>query len=91
VVGGRQPPARRVRGQDTSDAWTVDPASGAARDVDGRFDGLVGFGLSRDGTTVLASTGGLEPGPSHDVVAVPYGGGAKTVLARNATLPSWSR
>lgn len=78
-------------GQDTSDAWTVDPATGRARDLDGRFDGVVGFGLSRDGSTVLAATGGFEPGPGHDVVAVPYGGGGTTVLARKAALPSWSR
>lgn len=79
-------------GQDTAEAWTVDPASGKARDVDGRFDGLVGYGLSRDGTTVLAMTGGHEGGgDDHDVVAIPYAGGAKVTLVKRAMSPSWSR
>ncbi len=78
-------------GQDYSEAWTVDPVSGKARDLTGKIDSIVGYGLSRDGITVLAATGGFEPGPGHNVVAIPYDGGAAVVLARGAIAPSWNR
>ena len=43
---------------------------------------LVPAGLSRDGSTVLMQTGGLDPTDPHDVVTVPWDGGAPTVLVR---------
>jgi dipeptidyl aminopeptidase/acylaminoacyl peptidase len=52
---------------------------------------LVGTALSSDGRTVLGFLGGFEPGPEHAVVTVPYGSGKPTVLAKNASEPSWSR
>ena len=48
-------------------------------------------GISRDGSTVLMQSGGLDPTDPHDVVTVPWDGGAPTVLVRNARSPSWSR
>ncbi|MGB7588827.1 MAG: hypothetical protein WBM00_08980 [Solirubrobacterales bacterium] len=79
-------------GQDTSYAVTVDPRTGAQRPLTkAREQGLVGTALSGDGQTILATTGGFEPGPGHDVISIPYAGGAKTVLARNAFEPDWSR
>ncbi len=72
------------------EAYTVEPATGATRDLTGRTDSIKGFGLSHDGTTVLATTGD-HPGPSRNVVAVPFGGGKPTILVRNAGSPSWNR
>jgi hypothetical protein len=78
-------------GQDTSYAETVDPATGKVRRV-GRFsDGIVGYDLSADGSTILATTGGYDPGDQHDVVTIPYTGGNPTVLVRNAFSPDWTR
>jgi Tol biopolymer transport system component len=78
-------------GQDTSYAETVDPATGVVRRV-GRFsDGLVGYDLSADGSTILATTGGYDPGNPHDVVTVSYTGGRPTVLVRGAFSPDWTR
>jgi Tol biopolymer transport system component len=82
-------------GQDTSYAVAVNPKSGAQHPV-GKIvaqgeRGLVGTALSADCKLVLGYTGGAEPGPGHDVVAVPYGGGRQQVLAKNAFEPDWSR
>lgn len=79
-------------GQDTSYAVRVDPRTGAQRPVGQAGErGLVGTALSADGRFVLGYTGGFEPGPGHDVVRAPYGGGAEKVLARNAFEPTWDR
>lgn len=79
-------------GQDTSYAVTVNPLSGAQRPVVKAAErGLVGAAISADGSTILAATGGFEPGPRHNVVSVPYAGGPMTVLARNAFEPDWNR
>ncbi len=79
-------------GQDTSYAVTVDPQTGAQRPLDkvGQ-QGFVGTALSVDGKTVLGFTGGFEPGPSHDVATVPYGGGRVKPLVKDAFEPDWSR
>lgn len=79
-------------GQDTSYAVAVNPNTGAQRPVSKSGEqGFVGTALSADGNLVLGYTNGLEPGPNQDVVAIPYGGGKPTVLAKNAFLPDWSR
>jgi len=79
-------------GQDTSYAVTVDPATGAQRPlVEPAEAGVVGARLSADGTTVLGTTGGSDPENRHDVVSVPYAGGAQTVLAGDASDPDWTR
>ena len=77
-------------GQDTSYAVTVDPATGKVRRLGSQAQGLVGWGLSRDGNAVLATTGGPDPSDSN-VVAVPYNGGKLRVLAPHARMPSWNR
>ena len=82
--------AAQYTGQDTSEAWRVVPATAAAADATGAFDGVVGWGLSRDGTTLLATTGYFDD-PAGDVIAVAWDGEARTVLARRATQPSWNR
>jgi Tol biopolymer transport system component len=79
-------------GQDTSYAVAVNPRTGAQRPLQKTGeDGFVATALSADGRTVLGFTGGFEPGPGHDVATVPYSGGKLDVLARNASLPDWSR
>jgi Tol biopolymer transport system component len=82
--------AAQYGGQDTSEAWRVNPQTGAAADATGSFDGVVGWGLSRDGASLLATTGYFDS-PDGNVVAIAWDGGAQTVLARKATQPSWSR
>jgi Tol biopolymer transport system component len=79
-------------GQDTSYAVVVNPKTGAQRPVSKAGEaGFVGTALSADGRLVLGFTGGFEPGPRHDVVAIPYGGGKPKVLAKRAFAPAWSR
>jgi Tol biopolymer transport system component len=79
-------------GQDTTYAVTVNPRTGAQRPlVEATEQGLAGAALSANGKQVLGATGGFEPGPGHDVVTVPYGGGKLRVLAKNAFEPDWSR
>jgi Tol biopolymer transport system component len=78
-------------GQDTSFAETVDPATGRVRRVGRSSDGIVGHDLSADGSTILATTGGYDPGDPHDVVTIPYEGGRPTVLVRDAFSPDWTR
>jgi len=81
-------------GQDTSYAVAVNPQTGAQRPLDKMGDGeqgFVGTALSSDGTTVLGFTGGFEPGPTHRVATIPYGGGKVKTLVRNGFEPDWSR
>jgi Tol biopolymer transport system component len=79
-------------GQDTSYAVTVNPKTGAERALTREREvGFVGTAISKDGTAVLGSLGGFEPGPGHKVVAIPYRGGIPKVLADNAAEPDWSR
>jgi Tol biopolymer transport system component len=79
-------------GQDTDQAYAVDPITGAARDLGAkRFDGTSPAALSHDGSTVLAQTGGLEgPSPNQAVVTIPFTGGAATVLVRRGITPEWN-
>ncbi|MDX6608775.1 MAG: Dipeptidyl peptidase N-terminal region [Solirubrobacterales bacterium] len=79
-------------GQDTTYAVTVNPKTGAERTLTKEREvGFVGTALSKDGTTVLGSLGGFEPGPGHRVISIPYAGGKPKVLANNASEPDWSR
>jgi Tol biopolymer transport system component len=79
-------------GQDTSYAVTVNPRTGAQRPVTkAREQGFAGTALSADGKRILGMTGGFEPGPGHNVLSIPYGGGRPKLLARNAFEPDWSR
>ena len=82
--------AAQYSGQDTSEAWRVNAESGRATDATAKFDGVVGWGLSRDGTALLATTGYFD-NPNGNVVAIAWDGGAQTVLATKATQPNWSR
>jgi Tol biopolymer transport system component len=82
----------QFNGQDTTYAVTVNPQTGAQRPlIEATEQGFAGAALSADGKLVLGATGGFEPGPGHNVAAVPYGGGKPKVLAKNAFEPDWSR
>jgi Tol biopolymer transport system component len=76
-------------GQDTSEAWTVDVRSGRARDLTGRFDGVIGAGLSADGSTVLVQRGYFDDPQHQSVATIPFAGGRATVLVRHGSDPSW--
>ncbi|HEX7292373.1 MAG TPA: hypothetical protein VF250_14735 [Conexibacter sp.] len=76
-------------GQDTSEAWAVDVASGRARDLTGRFDGVIGADLSADGATVLVQRGYFDDPQRQSVATIPFGGGRATVLVRHGSAPSW--
>jgi hypothetical protein len=78
-------------GQDTSEAWTVNPATGRARDLTGKVDNVVGRGLSLDGSTVLVQRGSFEDAAHQSVATIPYGGGRAHVLVRRGGSPSWNR
>lgn len=80
-------------GQDVEVGFTVVTASGKTRALSQDFEsGTVGFDLSADGKTILAHTGGPDPGNAHDVVTVPWGRGGKTkVIVEDAAYPDWTR
>jgi dipeptidyl aminopeptidase/acylaminoacyl peptidase len=79
-------------GQDTSYAVTVNPRTGAQRRLGPAGEqGFVGTALAKDGATVLGFTGGFEPGPTHRVATIPYGGGKVTTLVKGGFEPDWSR
>ncbi len=80
-------------GQDTSYGQGVNPRTGAAHTFSRNRSiafGFIATSISRDGKRVLGATGGFEPGPAHNVVTVPFGGGPMTVLVRNGFDPSWN-
>jgi hypothetical protein len=80
-------------GQDVEVGFTVKLANGATRALSQDFEtGTVGFDLSKDGTTILAHTGGPDPGNAHNVVTVPYKRGGETkVIVEDAAYPDWNR
>jgi Tol biopolymer transport system component len=81
-------------GQDTEYGLGIDPSTGKVHTfsfVRAIKYGLVAGGISQDGSTVIGATGGFDPGGHHDVVTVPWGGGATTVVIKNALSPTWTR
>jgi hypothetical protein len=80
-------------GQDVEVGFTVALANGKTRALSKDFEsGTVGFDLSRDGRTILAHTGGPDPGAAHDVIKLPYArGGEPKVIVEDAAFPDWTR
>ncbi len=82
-------------GEDTSAAWTVDVASGRARELrlaHHRLGELMGAGISQNGSTVLIDQNVLENPPSSArIVAMPFSGGAPRVLVAHGAEASWNR
>jgi Tol biopolymer transport system component len=92
LAQGLFPTAYSTKGRRLSYAVTVNGRTGAQRPlVEATEQGVVGTALSANGKFVLGATGGFEPGPRHNVVRIPYGGGRQKILARNAFEPDWSR
>jgi hypothetical protein len=82
----------QFEGQDITLGFRVNVETGKAHTL-GKFgeNGLVAADLTADGRTVLGTTGGADPNNKHNVVTMPYGGGKRNVLVRNAFDPDWSR
>jgi Tol biopolymer transport system component len=79
-------------GQDTSYAVTVDPKTGAERNLSpGNSEtGFSGVALSPDGKTVLGYLGGFEgASTSLKIASVPYTGGKPKVIVNGGFAPSW--
>jgi Tol biopolymer transport system component len=82
----------QLEGQDISAGFAVNPANGKVRALTRDFEnGFVAADLSADGKTVLGQTGGPDPTNKHHVATMPYRGGKRTVLVRNASQPDWNR
>lgn len=77
-------------------AATYDVATGRLRAI-GRASrrngghGVLPYAISRDGTTVLGTSGSLAKPGGLNVVTLPFAGGPLRVLAHHADYPSWSR
>lgn len=79
-------------GQDVQVGFTVNPFTGRTRALSRSAErAKVAYGLSGDGSAILAMTGGPDPSQTHNVVSAPYDGGPSTLLVRNAAYPDWSR
>jgi hypothetical protein len=78
-------------GQDQSYAVAVNLVTGAEKALtDEPLSGLVGAGISADGTTVLGTAGlGFDGNPHPKVVTLPFNGGPQKVLVADAFEPSW--
>jgi Tol biopolymer transport system component len=71
--------------------YSVDVATGAAKDLTGFVGDLFAQGLSRDGTTILAAIGcGGTTSPFGRVETIPFAGGRSTVIARGPCRASWN-
>ena len=77
-------------GQDTIYAVTVDPATGAERIVGKQSQGIIPYGISKDGSTILGVTSSPESADG-DIVLAPYTGGKASVLIKHAGEPDWTR
>lgn len=79
-------------GQDVQVGFTVNPFTGRTRALSRDPErGKVAYGLSTDGSAILAMTGGPDPSQNHNLVSAPYEGGTSTLLVRSAAYPDWSR
>jgi hypothetical protein len=78
-------------GEDTSEAYAVDVATGRARGVRvGRQEVQAG-GISSDGSTLLLDTDSFEQAPSRGrIVTQPWAGGSPTVLVAHGGQASWN-
>ncbi|OJU83950.1 MAG: hypothetical protein BGO11_14785 [Solirubrobacterales bacterium 70-9] len=79
-------------GQDTQYAVTVNPKTGAEKNLSpGNSEtGFVGVSLTPDGKTVRGYLGGFEgPGSQLKIASVPYKGGNAKTLVNGGFSPSW--
>jgi hypothetical protein len=79
-------------GEDTDFAWTVDLVTHRTHRLMVSGGPPTGWGISRDGISVLVDVGGFEnPASDGTVESLPFAGGAPTVLVKHADEPSWNR
>jgi Tol biopolymer transport system component len=78
-------------GENTSQAWTIDLATGRAQRLGSGGPAITGAAISRDGASVLVDRGGLFNAPSQGrIESIPFSGGAARVLAAHGADPSWN-
>lgn len=78
-------------GQDTSNAYAVNVASGRARSVNVHGRSVQGAGISSDGGTLLIDEDAFEQAPSNGRVAtIPFAGGPSKVLVAHGSQASWN-
>ena len=78
-------------GEDTSDAYAVNVASGHARGVTVHGRAVQGAGISSDGSTLLVDENAFEQPPSNGRVAtIPFAGGRSHVLVAHGSQASWN-
>jgi Tol biopolymer transport system component len=78
-------------GEDTSEAYAVNVASGSARSLSFGDQEAQGAGISSDGSMLLLDTDSFEQPPSRGrIVTVPWGGGRPTVLVAHGAQASWN-
>ena len=78
-------------GQDTAYAVAVDPVTGKEKVIGKKSEGFLASALSKDGTTILGSSGGFEWPGQPRVVTAPYTGGKTTTLIARGYSPDWNR
>ena len=79
-------------GEDTSDAYAVNVASGHARAVTVHGRAVEGAGISASGSTLLVDEDALFEQPPSDgrVASVPFAGGSSHVLVAHGSQASWN-
>jgi Tol biopolymer transport system component len=78
-------------GEDNSEAYAVNVASGRARSVNVHGSSVQGAGISSDGSTLLIDEDAFEQAPSNGRVAtIPFAGGPSKVLVAHGSQASWN-
>ncbi len=78
-------------GEDTSNAYAVNVASGRARSVNVHGRSVQGAGISSDGSTLLIDEDAFEQAPSNGRVAtIPFAGGPSKILVAHGSQASWN-
>jgi hypothetical protein len=81
-----------LEGEDTSDAYAVNVATGRVHQVEGaRGESVMAAGISSDGRALLIDEGAFEqPSARARISTIPFAGGHPTVLVRHASMASWN-
>ncbi len=81
----------QFEGEDTTEAYAVNVASGHARGVTAHGVPAIGAGISADGSTLLVDEGSFEQPPSNGrIAATPFAGGRAKVLIAHGSQASWN-
>jgi hypothetical protein len=78
-------------GEDQSDAYAVNVATGRARPVIAHGNAVIGAGISADGSTLLVDENAFEQSLSRARIAtIPFAGGRSTVIVAHGSQASWN-